>query len=120
MSSIGQFTFDAWNGRIMPQEGQYEKFKRSGLAGYGVGFDADMVEDAFITTRVIIPYGTEANLYAQYRALERSNVTVVDGFGTTWRNALILKVRGAQLDLPISPPNSTMLTVQWLILPDIV
>lgn len=120
MASIGPFAFTAWNGRIFPQVGQSEKFARSGLAGYGIGFDADMTEPARITTRVIVPTGSEINLYSQYRGLERTNVTVIDGYGTTWRNVLVVAVSQAQLDLCIAPANSTMLTAEWLLLPDIL
>lgn len=119
MPAIGQYTFDAWQGRILPPETRVEFAARTGLAGYGVGFDTDMIEPATIMTRARISAAGLFPLINRYRDLVGTNQLVYDGTESVWRNVLVAKVSNIQWDLQISPAGSYLLTAQWLLLPEI-
>lgn len=119
MSSIGKFTFSAWGGKFLRPVGGYETFRRPGLDGLGVGFDALAYEPTIITTRAVVTASKLATTEAGYRALVQQTVEATDGMGGKFKNVLVVQVRNITWDQLIEPAGSYLLSAEWVLLQDV-
>ena len=119
MPSIGTLVVDQWQGWMTTPEPRVELIARSGLAGYGVGYDAVMIEPGRITTQIIIPAAQLDQWIDRHRQLIAQTVTVYDGTETVWLNTQVVTVGKFRWPTRIAPAGSVSLFAEWVLLPDI-
>lgn len=113
MPAIGTFTFASFAGRLPVPATQFDTYRRPGLAGLGVSFDAATVDPASVTTRAIVAADKLDSTIAAYKALVQKSVVVKDGTEKTFKGVLVARVHNITWDLLISPAGSYLLTATW-------
>ncbi len=119
MPSIGTLVVDQWQGWMTYPEPRWELVPRSGLAGYGVGYDAEMIEPGRITTQIIIPEAQIEQWIDRHRALITQTLTVRDGTERVWNNTQVVSVGKFRWPTRIAPAGYVSLFAEWVLLPDI-
>jgi hypothetical protein len=119
MPSIGSFSFTGWAGKIPQAVAQFETFRRPGLDGIGIGFDAYTVDPVTITTRAVVSSSDLDSTVAGYQALVQKNVDVKDGMEVRYKGMLVVQVRGIVWDQLINPAGSYLVTAEWVLLRDV-
>ena len=118
--SIGTFTFTAWKGFLAPAQQEVAVFAQPGVDGFGVQFGAYRAPPQTIITTVTVADMNTANaLVYQYRKTHRQYqpVTVVDQFGFTYPNTLILAVGPGEPPLWVQQTNfGVRIVTRWELL----
>ena len=119
MPSIGTLVFDQWKGWLSTPEPRFELIVRSGLAGYGVGYDTEMIEPGRIITQMIIPAAQLDQYIDRHRQLITQTLSVRDGTETLWLNTQVITVGKFTWPTRIAPAGTVSLFAEWVLLPDI-
>lgn len=114
MASVAGNTVTLWKGYLYTViQYPYTLFGQGGVAGSGVVFGALKADPTVITTMVrVTDHATFLTTEAAYLALMKTRVTVVDQFGESFTNTLVLGVHCFES----SDTLGTVMTAQWTFL----
>lgn len=117
MASIGGLTFDTLHGRPNDPLLAIEATERVGVDGSELRDIGYREREAAITTMVTCADATSADsVVAAYHLLEGTIITVVDAFGVSHANCLIVSVTPAVqavLKPTANPTHTAMVTARW-------
>lgn len=92
-NQIGQFTFTVWEGSLQDPEQEVALFYQPAVDDPGVQYGAYPVRPQQIVTRITVANEASADsLILGYKNLRKAkqSVNVIDQFGKTWANTLVL------------------------------
>ena len=120
MPSIASFSFAVQHGIIVPATQDYRLIAQPGVDGYGVFFGAyySEMQAVEMVNGGLSDIATADLLFRQYRRLkdQYQPVNVVDQFGKTWANTLILKVDKADYGPYALTPLGVRMATRWELL----
>ncbi len=114
MSSIGGISVDLWKGYLYTGvQPTVTLFAQGGVPGSGVVFGAAKAEPKTIITMTrVVNHAGFLSAQAAYLALVTTAITVVDQFGESWADTLVMAVDSFESDDPLG----TIITAKWTLL----